>query len=94
MPRQSMFGDAEMQRMKDAYVLGGASLAKIAVDFGVSVPTVSKYLSLAGVEIRPRGRPRKKSIPETTQSVPVEPEVVEAEESTGDVPSPVFSFGE
>lgn len=56
MSRKKMFNEAQVQKMKDAYLLGGATLQKIAVDFAVSVPTISKYLTDAGVEIRPRGR--------------------------------------
>lgn len=105
MPRQAKFGDAETQRMKDAYVLGDASLAKIAADFGVSVPTISKYLSLAGVTIRPRGRPRKKEhsgAPLVTTPVvahPIEEEAslelpVTAETETVPETTPVFRFGD
>lgn len=106
MPRQPLLDDAAVQRMKDAYVLGGASLAKLSVDFGISVPTVSKYLKTAGVDIRPRGRPRKdeKDLVPTDPSMPMpdvsdDPETLEdvasdVEEGPRNLETPVFNFGD
>ena len=49
--------------MKDAYVIEAKSLEKLAVDFGISVPTVTKKLKKLGVQIRGVGRRRKHPLP-------------------------------
>jgi transposase len=84
--------------MKDAYVLGDASLAKIATDFGVSVPTIAKYLRREGVDIKGRGRPRKKALEPAEETTPF-PKLEEGEDdpiASVDpiVESPVFDFPE
>ncbi len=59
-----MFNAIQVQRMKDAYVLEKHPLTKIASEFGVSVPTIAKYLRNAEVELRGRGRPKgSKNVP-------------------------------
>ncbi len=64
MAREPMFNADQVQKMKDAYVMGNSSLAKIGADFGVSVPTVAKYLRSVGVDLRGRGRPKgSKNVP-------------------------------
>ena len=62
MPRAPMFQDTAIRRMTEMYELGGCSLAKIAAEFSVSVPTVAKYLRRAGISINKRGRPPKKNL--------------------------------
>jgi hypothetical protein len=65
-----MFNADQVQKMVDAYVLGNSSLVKIGADFGVSVPTISKYLLTAGVELRGRGRPKgSKNVPKAKPSL-------------------------
>lgn len=64
MARTPMFNAIQVQRMKDAYVLEKQPLTKIASEFGVSVPTIAKYLRNADVELRGRGRPQgSKNVP-------------------------------
>lgn len=54
-----MFSEQQRQRMKRMYELDGASLAKIAMNFGVSVPLIATHLRELGVAIKGRGRPKK-----------------------------------
>jgi transposase len=76
--------------MTELYELGGCSLAKIAVDFGASVPTIAKYLRREGVLIKKRGRPPRKALAPA-------PVVAEADEETKTVtvesePASIFKF--
>lgn len=87
MPRAQLFQEDAVKRMVEMYELSGCSLAKIAVEYGVSVPTIAKYLRKAGVPIKARGRPAKKVLAPIPTVVPVkEPE--EAAPAT----SPIFKF--
>lgn len=51
--------DDETARMVDAYQ-DGASLAEVGRRHGISFQAVAQRLEQAGVQRRPRGRPRKK----------------------------------
>ena len=88
MPRAPMFQDVQIQRMREMYELGDCSLAKIAVEFGVSVPTIAKYLRRAGVTVKGRGRPAKKDL---TPTIPTPTVVEEVKEETTE-PAPLFKF--
>jgi len=80
MPRQPMFNEDQVQKMVDSYTKAGLSLARIGADFGVSVPTIAKYLRAAGVEIRSRGRRQgSRNVPrvDAVVEMPAKEEVVE-----------------
>lgn len=76
--RKILFSEQQRQRMKRMYEVDGASLATIAMNFGVSIPLVATHLRAMGVAIKGRGRPRKKELVKTLDCDPVpvpEPEV-------------------
>ena len=50
--------EVQIERAKNLYTLHQKPLQSIAQDLGVSVPTISRYLKLAGVTIRGKGRPK------------------------------------
>jgi len=64
--RKILFSEQQRQRMKRMYEVEGASLAMIAMNFGVSIPLVSGHLREMGVAIKGRGRPKKKQTPPFT----------------------------
>ena len=64
--RAPMFTESQIQEMKNSYAIGTASLSSLSKEYGASVPTISKYLRTAGVQIRGRGRPRKDAEPTPT----------------------------
>ncbi|MDY6957707.1 MAG: hypothetical protein SVK08_00985 [Halobacteriota archaeon] len=73
----------QRRRMREMYELGGCSLAKLSVEFSVSVPTVSRILRSEGAVIRPRGRPRSTQTQSSQNEVLVETaDTVEVEEDT------------
>jgi hypothetical protein len=49
------FTDEQYKEMAAAYT-NGETLAKLADVFGVSIPTMSKYVFKGGARIRPRGQ--------------------------------------
>ncbi len=73
--------------MKDAYVIEEKSLEKLAIDFAISVPTITKYLRKQGVEIRRVGRRRKHPVP-----VAVEAEAVEQVAEAAGRETPLFDW--
>lgn len=77
-----VFTAQQLQRMKDAYVIEEKSLEKLAIDFGISVPTVTKYLRKQGVQIRSVGRRRKHPVPVAVVVETVEEPVVAADRET------------
>lgn len=79
-----VFTVQQLQRMKDAYVIQEKSLEKLAIDFGTSIPTVTKYLRKQGVQIRRVGRRRKHPM--------VEVEAVEAPVQVADRETPLFDW--
>ncbi len=68
MARESIFTEEQLVSMKNAYTLGSASLRSLAKEYGVSVPTIAKYLRKSGVSVRARGRPVT-NVPETVTTV-------------------------
>jgi len=72
MSRTDMFNSEVAQKMKEAYTLGGMSLVRVAASYGVSVPTVARYLKDMGVELRGRGRPRKNTATVVSTEVDVD----------------------
>lgn len=59
--RHVHFSEQQRQRMKQMYESDDCSIAKIAMNFGVSVPTITSHLREMGVKIKGRGRrPSKK----------------------------------
>ena len=68
MARESIFTEEQLVSMKNAYTLGNASLRSLAKEYGVSVPTIAKYLRKSGASVRARGRPVT-SMPEVDPDV-------------------------
>lgn len=56
MAKRVTLSDQQIEKMKNQYLMQEQPLQKIAIDLGVSVPTVSRYLRQAGVAIRSKGR--------------------------------------
>lgn len=88
MSSNKKFTDSQVQKMREMYELGGCSLAKIATDFSVSIPTVSKLLKASGASIRRPGRPSAKKlqeVPSSFSSVDKAPE-----ENVSEEPASIF----
>ena len=59
MPRKCKFQPHQEEEMARRYKVG-VGLAKLAADFGASIPTIRKCVA-KHAEIRPRGRPQKQT---------------------------------
>lgn len=58
--RPHMFGEAEIQRIRELYEVDGLSMAAIAVKFGANESTIVRAMNRAGI-VRVRSRPRPAS---------------------------------
>lgn len=101
MAKRVSITDIQIEKMKTQYTVHGLPLQKIALELGISVPTASRYLKLAGVEIKGKGRRRTKAPKVVEATVPDELmpytgplslEPTEVEQAAAPETTPVFSF--
>ncbi len=70
MAKKAVLTETQIERAKNLYTVHQKSLQVIAQDLGVSVPTLSRYLKLAGAVIRSKGRPKAPVVEPTVADLP------------------------